>query len=89
MKMLEWIMNKIYKTGFSEIEDESSKEPVEELKHDVSVAKLEDDGSVYLLCLDWVEERFKNVKKLRFLNQSVKISLIQQSKSYKDNLVVI
>jgi hypothetical protein len=51
--MIEWITDKLYKSKVAETPEEDPRDLGKELNHDISIAKLEDDGSVYLLCLDW------------------------------------
>jgi hypothetical protein len=60
--MLEWIKCKMQNVK-AKI-DNTSEEETAGLEHDISVAKLEDDGSVYLFFLDWDNERIHEHQKV-------------------------
>jgi hypothetical protein len=64
--MFEWITDKLYKSKVAETSEEDPRDLEKELNHDISIAKLEDDGSVYLLFLDWTHTEIHEHKKAGF-----------------------
>jgi hypothetical protein len=66
--------------GGESISNEDPRDSKEDLMHDISIAKLEDDGSVYLLCLDWSRREIQECQQANFfepITQSLPNSTVQ------------
>jgi hypothetical protein len=78
--MFEWITDRLYKSEVVETPEEDPRETDDrDSKPDISIAKLEDDGSLYLICLDWDRKSLQNTLEHTNLIDELELALPDSS----------